>query len=192
MYDTIYHLILTMRYVCVGVLMFAFPSETVMPIVGYIASRGHIWLPGAIVAGILGTTAWSLMVYALARWVGPKGVGVLVARYGTFLGIQKAGVDRAGRWFDRYASAAVCLGKFVPGLRTAVCVPAGLRRMPVGRFLGYSLLGSAADVAILAYLGYTAHTSFYEVRIMVNSASNLIVVGLVLAVVGWWLLRRFR
>lgn len=190
MYELIYGLILSLKYVSVAVLMFFFPSETVMPIVGYAASRGYIWLPGAIVAGVIGTTLWSLMIYTLARSVGPKGLNAFIARYGKFLGIQKSGVDRAGKWFDRHAGVAVFAGKFVPGLRTAVCVPAGLRCMPFGAFLGYSLLGSSVDVVILAYLGYTAHAYFHELRMILDNASSAIVLGLVLLAIGWWLLHR--
>jgi membrane protein DedA with SNARE-associated domain len=190
MYDTVYNLILSAKYLCVAVLMFALPSETVMPIVGYVASLGHIWLIGAIAMGVIGTTLWALMIYAIARWVGPAGLDVLIGRYGTLLGIRKSSVDTAGKWFDRHAGLAICLGRFVPGLRTAVCVPAGLRRMPVSHFLGYCLLGSAVDGVILAYLGYTAHSSFHELRVILDSASNVIVITLVALVLGWWLLRR--
>jgi membrane protein DedA with SNARE-associated domain len=190
MYNLIYSLILSMKYVCVAALMFAFPSETIMPVVGYAAWRSHIWLPAAMVVGVIGTALWALMVYAIARWVGPKGLSAFIARYGKLLGIRKASVDRAGKWFDRYAGMAVFAGRFVPGLRTAVCVPAGLRRMPVGRYLGYTLLGSGLDVVILAYLGYTAHAYFHELRLILDDVSNLIVLGLVLAVAGWWLARR--
>lgn len=192
MYDTVYNLILSMRYVCVAVLMFALPSETVMPVVGYVAWLGRIWLPGAVAVGVLGTTVWALMIYAIARWVGPKGLDAFIARYGRFLGIRKSGVESAGKWFDRHAGVAVCLGRFIPGVRTAICVPAGLRRMPVGQFLGYCLLGSAVDGVVLAYLGYTAHASFHELRLILDGASNVIVAGLVTLIIGWGLLRRYR
>jgi membrane protein DedA with SNARE-associated domain len=192
MYDLIYGLILSTKYVCVSVLMFAFPSETVMPIVGYAAWRGHIWFPAAVFVGVLGTTLWGLMIYGIARWVGPKGLDALITQYGKFLGISKASVNRAGAWFDRYAGTTVFVGRFVPGLRTAVCVPAGLRRMPLGRFLMYSLLGSIADVLLLAALGYAAHTYFHELRLIVDSVSHVIVLSLVGLTVAWWLWYRSR
>ena len=192
MYDLIYGLVLSMKYVSVAVLTFVFPSETVMPIVGYAASMEYIWLPGAIIAGVTGTTFWSLMIYTLARLAGPQGLDAFIHRYGRFLGIQKKGVDTAGKWFDRHAGIAVFVGRFVPGLRTAVCVPAGLRRMPRRYFLGYSLVGSTVDVLVLAYLGYMAHTYFHELRAILDSASTVIVLGLVLLAVGWWLWRRSK
>lgn len=192
MYDFIYGLILSTKYVSVTVLMLVFPSETVMPIVGHIASLGYISLPGAIIAGLIGTTLWSVLIYSLARWVGPQGLDNFISRYGKFLGIRQSSVDRAGKWFDRHAGMTVFIGKFIPGLRTAVCIPAGLRRMPFGKYLGYSVLGSSVDLAILAYLGYSAQAYFDELLMILDNISSVVVLSLVLLAVGWWVWRRFR
>jgi len=188
--NLIYSLILSLKYISVAALMFIVPSETVMPIVGYAAALGHIWLPGAIIAGVLGTTLWSVMIYAIARSVGLRRLNSLIRRYGKLLGIQKRSVDKAGKWFDRNAGVTVFVGKFVPGLRTVVCIPAGLRRMPFGAFLGYSLLGSSLDALLLAYLGYMARAYFHELQTILDNASNVTVLCLLLLIVGWWVWRR--
>ena len=44
----------------------------------------------------------------------------------------------------------------MPGVRTFISLPAGIAKMPVGKFFVYSLLGSVPWNAGLAYLGYGA------------------------------------
>ena len=44
----------------------------------------------------------------------------------------------------------------MPGVRTFISLPAGIAKMPVGKFLLYSFLGSVPWNAGLAYLGYGA------------------------------------
>jgi membrane protein DedA with SNARE-associated domain len=44
----------------------------------------------------------------------------------------------------------------MPGVRTFISLPAGIARMPFGKFLLYSALGSIPWNVALAYLGYLA------------------------------------
>jgi membrane protein DedA with SNARE-associated domain len=44
----------------------------------------------------------------------------------------------------------------MPGVRTFISLPAGIVKMPVGKFLLYSLMGSVPWNLGLAYLGYGA------------------------------------
>ena len=48
--------------------------------------------------------------------------------------MKEADLERATRWFDRYDEAVVCFGRMVSGLRSVVSIPAGMLRMPLGRF----------------------------------------------------------
>jgi membrane protein DedA with SNARE-associated domain len=52
-------------------------------------------------------------------------------------------VDRAEDWFERHGTAAVFLGRFVPGVRSLISVPAGTSSMSRGRFTLFTAIGSA-------------------------------------------------
>lgn len=192
MADFIYELILLAKYLSVALLMFIFPSETVMPVVGYIASLGHLSLPVAIIAGTIGTTLWASIIYGLARRIGRDAVYRFVKKYGRFLGISRGRIDKAGKWFDRHAGATVFGGRFVSGFRTAVSIPAGFRRMPFRSFVIYTALGSGIDSAFLAYLGFTAHSHFDDLRMLIDTVSNGLVCGLLVLVLAWILWRYYR
>lgn len=194
MYEFIYQCVLVAGYASIGLLTFIFPTETVMVVVGYIAYIEHLSLMGVVIAGSLGTTLWAVAVYVLARRYGRKTIYGLVKKYGRFFGVNKKKIDRAGRWFDRRAEVTVIGGRFVPGLRTAVSIPAGFRRMPFGVFLLCTLVGSGLDSALLAYVGYTARSNFDELRMTIGSISNAILLSFLVFVFGWilWRFRRGR
>ena len=53
-----------------------------------------------------------------------------------------AQIERADRWFQRHGEPAVLFGRVIPVVRAFVSLPAGIARMPFGRFTVYSLIGA--------------------------------------------------
>ena len=126
-----------------------------MPFVGYAAWAGLISLWAGAVAGILGATAGSLLVYWLARTFRSRRVGRLVNRY-------QARLERSGLHIP--LKYAVFVSRFIPGLRTAMSVPAGLERMPVKSYTAYLLAGNVIWISLLTGLGYLANVGYQAVQ----------------------------
>jgi membrane protein DedA with SNARE-associated domain len=188
MYDSIYDFIRSAKYVSIFILMALSPGETVMPLAGYVASGGSLWLPGAIVAGAAGSSLGSIAIYGLGRLVSPERLNEIVRKYGRILGVNHRNIDKAGRLFDRYSWRAVFLSRFVPGIRTAVSIPAGVRRMPFQQFLLFTFLGNLVCSGILAYLGYIARDRIAEIHAIITSVSTfiyLVLLTFVIAFVFW-------
>src|SRR5262245_15922851 len=118
------------------------PSELILPLAGYMAWDGRFSLPVVIVAATVGSIVGALVLYAAGAWLGDARVRALVERFGGILGVGERDLDRANDWFDRYGAIAVLLCRLVPVARSLVSIPAGLRRMPLGRFVIYSGAGS--------------------------------------------------
>jgi membrane protein DedA with SNARE-associated domain len=59
----------------------------------------------------------------------------------------------AGRWFARFGDGLVMLARFLPGTRMLVFAAAGLRGMPLLRFLLLDGLAAVAWVAAMLFLG---------------------------------------
>lgn len=154
--DFINQLVLEWKYAGVALLAVFLPAEAVLPLALFAIPESPLSLPGIIISATIGATMGSTAVYLIARRVGPEAVYELADRHGAWLGMTKAGIDRAGRRFDKHAGAAVLMSKFVPGLRTAVSVPAGLRGMPLPRFLAYTAAGSGIWFTFLALSGLAA------------------------------------
>jgi len=192
MYNFICQFVVSTKYLSILLLTFVLPTETVMPVVGYMASLGHMSLPLAVSVGVAGTTLWAAFIYALVRSSDQKVVYAAIDKYGRWIGLSRKNVESAGMWFDRHNRTAVLLTRFVPGLRTATCIPAGFRHMSFGVFVLSAAVGSLVDCAVLAYLGYTAHMHLHELRVAINDVSNLIILGLLVALLAWILWRRRR
>jgi membrane protein DedA with SNARE-associated domain len=86
--------------------------------------------------------------------VGPIRVRAITIRYGAWIGFGESDLDRAEAWFDRRSRSAVLLCRCVPLIRSLISIPAGFRRMPLGAFIIFTLLGSLAWNTVLIIAGY--------------------------------------
>ncbi len=128
------------------------PSEIVVPYGGFLAVQGHTHLWMVIVVATAANLVGSSIAYAVGRYGGRA----LFVKYGRYVGVRTHHLDKADRWFERRGEVTVFFTRMMPGVRTFISLPAGIAKMPVGRFLLYSLLGSIPWNAALAYLGYGA------------------------------------
>ena len=118
------------------------PSEVVLGLAGYTASRGDASVIGMIIAATVGSVVGAWVLYGLSAAVGPVRLRAVVIRYGTWIGFGETDLDRAEAWFDRRSRSAVLLCRCVPLLRSLISIPAGFRRMPLGTFTLFTLIGS--------------------------------------------------
>ena len=121
-------------------------------------------------------------------WLGRRGGGALVARYGHVVRLDKRKL-KVGRYlFARHGGSVVFFGRFVSVLRTYSAFLAGLNRMPLGRFA----VANAAGGVVWA-VGYAA--AAYALGGAAASLGSLVtIIGLgittVLTVIGTLALRR--
>jgi hypothetical protein len=77
----------------------------------------------------------------------------VVERYGPFIGIGPAQLDRAERQIQGHGALAVVLGRRLPGLRVLTSVGCGIFRAPYRVFLPAMSLGSIIYIAGYTMLG---------------------------------------
>jgi membrane protein DedA with SNARE-associated domain len=164
------------------------PSEVVLPLAGFLAGQGKLSLAAVLVAATVGSVVGALVLY----WAGAALGRDRMRRIAERLPLMDADdVDRAQGWFDRHGRSAVLVGRLVPGVRSLVSIPAGIARMPLLPFVGYTTLGSAAYNAVLVLLGHQLGSRWTSVERYSDPINygvyGLIVVGVLVAV-----LRRAR
>jgi membrane protein DedA with SNARE-associated domain len=125
------------------------PSEVVMPFAGYLVSTGRFDLYIAATVGAVGCNLGSTFGYYVAAWGGRP----TIERWGRYLLLRPDELGRAERFFARYGALAVFVGRLLPVIRTYIAFPAGLARMPTGRFQLFTFLGSWPWCLGLAYVG---------------------------------------
>ena len=195
MFDLVTGIIETMGALGVGLVMFLenvfppIPSELVMPLAGFLVAQGRLGLVAVLALGTLGAVAGACLWYWLGRQLGEARVLALCDRYGRWLTVERGEMQRALDWFRRHDSRAVFLGRMVPGVRTLISVPAGVARMPLGRFLLYTTLGSVLWNVLLIGAGYILAANYTRVAAILDPVTNALLIGL-LALYLWRVLRR--
>jgi membrane protein DedA with SNARE-associated domain len=149
------HIIDHLGYAGVGLMVLvsgviAIPgTEAPMLFAGFDVHDGKLTLLGIVLAGVIG----DLIGLTIAYWIGRIGGRELVERHGSKVHVSTADLDRAHRWFDRWGSPVMFAGRFAPLIRIVFPYSAGVARMPFGRCLTFSALGSIAWITGLALLG---------------------------------------
>ena len=87
-------------------------------------------------------------------WLGRRGGGALVARYGHIVRLDRRKL-KVGRYlFARHGGSVVFFGRFISVLRTYAAFLAGLNRMPLARFAAANAAGGVVWAAATPPLAY--------------------------------------
>jgi len=125
------------------------PSELIMPFAGYLVYTGKMNLFWAATAGAIGCNLGSLVAYEIGYYGGRP----LVEKYGRWILMGRRELDWADRFFHSRGELAVVIARMLPVIRTFIALPAGVARMPRGKFHFYTFIGSWPWCFGLAYLG---------------------------------------
>lgn len=126
------------------------PSELVMPPAGYLAAQGkmNIWI--ALLCGTVGS-----MIGAYANyWVAARVGRWVFVRYGKWVLLSEKSLEKTERFFSKHGEIATFVGRLFPVIRHLISIPAGLARMPLGKFFLYTGTGAGLWCAILLAIGY--------------------------------------
>jgi len=169
----------------VGVLMaiesacIPLPSELIMPFAGYLVYEGRFSLFWVATAGAIGCNLGSLVAYE----IGYYGSRPLVEKYGRWILLSERELLWAERFFLRWGYLAVFIARLLPVIRTFIALPAGIARMPRGRFHAYTFFGSWPWCFGLAWLGMKLGENWRELGKYFHQMDAVIVVVLVIGIV---------
>jgi membrane protein DedA with SNARE-associated domain len=125
------------------------PSEVIMPLAGDALAHSQWDLIILATVASLASNLGSIPAY----WVGARGGRPMVERYGSFLLLSRRDLDLVDRFFDRFGSITVLIGRMLPIVRTFIAFPAGVAKMNQLRFHIYTFIGSWPWCYVLAYVG---------------------------------------
>lgn len=159
------------------------PSEVILGFAGFSAARGGISGPAAWAAATGGSLAGAYVLYGVGARVGYERLHELAGRR-WFVLFNQRDLARGRRFFDRHGGKVVLLARLVPLIRSIVSVPAGVARMPLGRFTALTLLGSGVWNAVFLYAGYRLGARWEVVAHLVSPIGRVVAVLLLLAAVA--------
>lgn len=156
------------------VILFGDPVTT--PAWGFVA---------VVLAGTIGYTLGSIGGWAIGLYGGRP----FLERRGRWFHLSPERLERADRWFDRYGDAAVFLGRVTPVARSFVSIPAGVVRMPLGRYTVLTLIGSTLWCLAFAAAGWALGTHWerlhHAFRYAEYAIAAVVLAGIVYLVLKW-------
>jgi len=128
------------------------PSEVVLPFAGYLVFKGSMdFALLALVSTAAGLTGSAVDYYLALRLGRP-----IIERFFRWTGAGPDQLDRAERWLSAKGFWTILVARFVPGLRSAISLPAGAIAMKFRTFAATTIVGSFGWSVLLIYLGYSA------------------------------------
>ena len=171
-----------------------FPSEVVIPPAAFVAGQpesvlcatGNYIADVAIIVlfGTLGAMIGAVINYGLSVWLGRLIIYKFAdSRLGHLCLLSSEKIQRAEEYFRERGNVSTFIGRFIPGIRQLISIPAGLSRMHFGAFLWWTFLGAFIWNCILAALGYIAAGQMDLIKEYSHelSLAILVLVGLVAA-----------
>lgn len=166
------------------------PSELIMPMAGYAASRGAFSIWSVILFGAVGGTLGALPFYYGAWFLGRDRGRKWIVRHGRWLFITEGQLDRAGTRFEDRGASTVMVSQLLPGVRGLIAIPAGFARMNVLLFLGANFVGTLIWCIALAYLGKYLGASFPKIDRFLGPLGWGILAAIVVAIAVWMIRRK--
>lgn len=166
------------------------PSEIIMPFAGYLVSTGRFDLYLAATAGAIGCNLGSIVAYE----IGKRGGRPVAERWGRYLLIGPGELDAADRFFARWGSIAVLIGRLLPVIRSFIAFPAGVARIRLVPFHVYTFLGSWPWCFGLAWVGMKLGSKWdSDPRVKAAFHRADLAIGIVLiALVAFYIWHRVR
>lgn len=162
------------------------PSEIVLPIAGFAASRGIFTLEGALFATTAGSVIGAVILYWLGRGFGRERAMWVFDK--TPL-LKVSDLERTEAWFAKHGSKAVFFGRMVPIFRSVISLPAGVEKMNFWIFLLLTTLGSLIWNSIFVIAGYRLGSDWERVEPYADVFQRIVIVAVLVVVIAFVVVR---
>ena len=164
------------------------PSEVILPLVGFLTTQGTMNLVLVFVTSTLGAYAGALLLY----WLGARlGLERAISGLSRLPLVDREDFEKAADWFQRHGRSAVFFGRFFPGVRSLISVPAGAGKMNLATFSIFTIAGSGLWNALLIGLGVLLGAQYHLID-QYSKYLNYAVYAGVAAALAWLLVRAYR
>jgi membrane protein DedA with SNARE-associated domain len=175
--------LMTLESACIPV-----PSEVIQLFAGYLVSQHRMTFFAAVSAGVIGNVIGSWIAWAVGYWGGRPAI----ERYGRYIHVTPARLDRAQGWFDHHGEVTVLVGRCLPLVRTFISLPAGIARMPFWRFTLFTLIGCIPWVVGLTLIGVAVGPSWERWRHRLEYLDYVVAAVIVIGIVYLYIRSRRR
>nr|WP_284446388.1 DedA family protein [Paenibacillus hunanensis] len=172
--------------IMLGLMIEVIPSEIVLAYGGYLVHNGTINYFGAVFFGTVGGVIAQLFIY----WIGRYGGRPVLDKYGKYILIRKHHIDHAEEWFNKYGTGVIFTARFIPVVRHAISIPAGIAKMSHMRFILLTTLAVIPWSALFVYLGMVLGSQWHNIDEIAGKYTTPILIVAVVLLVGYLLVKR--
>ncbi|QHJ98039.1 putative membrane protein [Bacillus subtilis] len=172
--------------IAIGLMIEIIPSEIVLAYGGYMVSEGTIGFIGAIIAGVIGGTIAQIFIY----WIGRYGGRPFLDKYGKYLLIKKHHINMSENWFQKYGAGVVFSARFIPVVRHAISIPAGIARMPFLKFVVLTVLAIIPWSILFVYLGIQLGSQWDDVENIAGTYTTPIMILAVVVIALYFVIKK--
>ncbi|WP_327104356.1 DedA family protein [Nonomuraea glycinis] len=162
------------------------PSEVILPLAGFTASRGEMNLISALLWTTGGSVVGALALYWIGALLGRERTLAIAAKLPL---VKVSDIEKTEAWFLKHGKATVFFGRMIPIFRSLISVPAGVERMNMVTFLLLTTAGSAIWNTIFVMAGYLLGAQWALVETYAGIGSKVVLGLVVLAVVVFIVVR---
>jgi membrane protein DedA with SNARE-associated domain len=174
--------------IALGLMIEVIPSEIVLGYGGYMISEGILGYPGAIIAGTIGGTFAQLFLY----WAGYYGGRPFLEKYGKYVFINKKQIDLSEEWFRKYGVGVIFFARFIPVVRHAISIPAGIAKMSAAKFTLYTVAAVIPWTILFLYLGHALGENWSHIKEYAAQYTMPIIIGAVILGVIYFLIKKTK
>ena len=160
------------------------PSELIMPLGGFYVHQGQLDFLPVVLAGLIGTVLGALPWYGIGRLVNEERLEQWLEKNGSWIGIKPQELSRSSKLFNRYGVSLVFWGRWVPGIRTLISVPAWVELMPMTPFLIWTTAGSLIWTLFLTITGFYLGDNYANIEIWISPFSSIFKTIIILILSG--------
>ena len=157
------------------------PSEIVVPFSGFLVSEGRFNLIGVIISATVGNLLGASVIYYVALHGGRQ----LLEKYGKWLLISPHDIRMADRFFERFGTPAVIVGRCIPIVATFISIPAALAKVKYWKFLLATCFGALLWNTVLAIVGLQLGQHWLELRDRLRGYEIFVAIIIVLGLIFW-------
>lgn len=174
--------------IAIGLMLEVIPSEIVLGYGGYMIVLGKIGFIGAIIAGVIGGTIAQLFLY----WLGSIGGRPFLEKYGKYLLINKHHLELSEAWFEKYGSGVIFGARFIPVVRHAISIPAGISKMSLWKFTFYTVAAMIPWTIFFLYLGVKLGNNWMYIKETAKPYFLPLTCFVILMAVVYFLVKKFK
>jgi membrane protein DedA with SNARE-associated domain len=157
------------------------PGETVLIAGAVYAGAGRLNVVAVGVVAFVAAVVGDNIGYAIGRYGGRR----LAERWGRYIFLTPARLDKAQDFFDRRGSWIIVIARYVEGLRQANGIIAGITEMHWLRFLAFNALGAALWVGTWVSAGYFAGQHIAAIYHDITTYSLYAAIAAVVVIAAW-------